>query len=130
MKIARSRSVSAKGTTRAERKLSSSGSESGALPRDLPLEWVDPARLATFEAPDDELIRAEETKRLKRAVAEELEVLDKREQHIARMRFLAEQPLPLSALGDQFGVSRERVRQLAERTRKKLQTRLRRRGFC
>ena len=44
--------------------------------------------------------------------------------------FLAEQPLPLSALGDQFGVSRERVRQLAERTRKKLQTRLRRRGFC
>lgn len=129
-KIARSRSVSAKGTTRAERKLSSSGSESGGLPRDLPLDWVDPARLATFEAPDVELIRAEETERLRRAVAEELEVLDNRERHIARMRFLAEQPLPLSALGDQFGVSRERVRQLAERTRKKLQNRLRRRGFC
>jgi RNA polymerase sigma-32 factor len=86
--------------------------------------------LATFDGPDDELIRVQETERLRRAVAEELEVLDKRERHIARMRFLAEQPLPLSTLGDHFGVSRERVRQLAERTRKKLQTRLRRRGFC
>lgn len=128
-KIAWSRSVSAKGTSRAERRLGCRGPEAERPGPDLPLEWIPAARLSTSCGPDDELIRIQEGKRLKLAVAEELEALDQREQRIARLRFLAERPVSLSELGEHFGVSRERVRQLAERTRKKLKARLKRRGF-
>ena len=41
--------------------------------------------------------------------------LDEREQRIVEARILAEEPLTLQELGDEFGVTRERVRQLEAR---------------
>lgn len=46
--------------------------------------------------------------------------LDKRERRIAHARFLSDEPCTLEALGREFGVSKERVRQLEVRVRDKL----------
>jgi RNA polymerase sigma-32 factor len=46
--------------------------------------------------------------------------LDEREQRIVEARILAEEPLTLQELGDEFGVTRERVRQLETRLVKRL----------
>ena len=48
------------------------------------------------------------------------EIDDERELAIWRERLMAEDPLPLAALGERFGVSRERVRQLEARLKKRL----------
>ena len=37
-------------------------------------------------------------------------------------RLLAEEPLTLQEIGDRYGISRERVRQIEERLKKKLKT--------
>jgi len=49
-----------------------------------------------------------------------LEKLDVREQRIVRARLMSDEPLTLSALGREMGVSKERVRQLEERVCRKL----------
>jgi RNA polymerase sigma-32 factor len=43
-----------------------------------------------------------------------------KEQVIFSKRLLAEEPLTLQEIGDQYGISRERVRQLESRIKKKL----------
>jgi len=48
------------------------------------------------------------------------ERLKGREQVIFEKRLLAEEPLTLQEIGDQYGISRERVRQLEERLKRKL----------
>jgi len=63
-------------------------------------------------------------------VREKLEVFaetlsDVREQAIWRERLVVADPLPLSALGLRFGVSKERIRQIEARMRKRLKTFLR-----
>lgn len=49
-----------------------------------------------------------------------LERLDARERRIVRARLMSDQPKTLEALGNEMGVSKERVRQLEERVRRKL----------
>ena len=51
--------------------------------------------------------------------------LNEREQQIIRARWLADEPETLAALGDRFGISYERVRQLEARALEKLKTRVR-----
>lgn len=51
--------------------------------------------------------------------------LGERDQQILRERMLAEEPRTLAELGEEFGVSRERVRQLEARLMKQLQARMR-----
>jgi RNA polymerase sigma-32 factor len=46
--------------------------------------------------------------------------LDDRERRILEKRLLAEEPVTLQEIGEEFGVSRERVRQLEERLKKKI----------
>jgi RNA polymerase sigma-32 factor len=46
--------------------------------------------------------------------------LDERENFILDRRLMSEEPLTLQELGEEFGVTRERVRQLVERLKKKL----------
>jgi RNA polymerase sigma-32 factor len=46
--------------------------------------------------------------------------LDQREKGILDLRLLSDDPLTLQELGEKFGVSRERVRQIAERLKKRL----------
>ena len=128
-KIARSRSVSARGTTRAERNLGGSTDGSRRPARDVPLDKVDPSHLTSKNTPDEEVERKEEAELLRKAVAEGLEVLDPRERHIVQAYFLAENPVSLSAIGVEYGISRERVRQLAQRVRRKLRSLLKRRGL-
>jgi hypothetical protein len=49
-----------------------------------------------------------------------LGVLNNRERRIFEARGLADEPVTLEALGDEFGVSRERVRQIEERAFEKV----------
>lgn len=81
-----------------------------------------PARTpsAEDEVGDAELRRVFQEKVL--AFAEELE---ERDQQILRERLLAEEPKTLAELGKEFGVSRERVRQLEARLMKRMQAYLR-----
>lgn len=58
------------------------------------------------------------------AIEQAMQELSEREQLIIRSRFLTEDPCTLEVLGTQLGVSKERVRQLEERARKKLRVRL------
>jgi len=51
-----------------------------------------------------------------------LGALDPRERRIFESRRLAEDPITLAELADEFGVSRERVRQIEARTFEKVQT--------
>jgi RNA polymerase sigma-32 factor len=127
--IARSRSVSARGTTRAERKLLGSSSSPNAPKRDVPLDSVRPTDLPWCNGAEHCVIYDQEAERLKRAVSEALELLDRRERSIAKWRFLADKPRSLADIGNEFGVSRERARQIAERARKKLRKKLRAEGF-
>jgi RNA polymerase sigma-32 factor len=62
-----------------------------------------------------------------RWLAEALGELSPREQHIIRQRRLAEQGITLEELGREFGVSKERVRQLEHRALRKLKTAIGRR---
>ncbi len=78
-------------------------------------------RLAS-DGPDPEELTAEseQRSRAKDAVRLALETLSERERLIARERLMSEDPLTLQTLGEMLGVSKERVRQLEERTRTKL----------
>lgn len=59
-----------------------------------------------------------------RRVRKALSTLNDREREIVRRRLLSEDPSSLAMLGESFGVSRERVRQIQERAQKKLRTAL------
>jgi RNA polymerase sigma-32 factor len=78
------------------------------------------------DSPDPEtLIQAKEEKDLAlKAVASVRSDLNAKENIILDERLLSEDPSTLQSLGDQFGVSRERVRQLESRVLKKLKERL------
>jgi RNA polymerase sigma-32 factor len=59
-------------------------------------------------------------------VNEFAEELEPRERQIVEQRILAEEPRTLQELGDEFGVTRERVRQLEARLVKRLREYLQR----
>jgi RNA polymerase sigma-32 factor len=82
-------------------------------------------RLASASpTPEDEAGRREGRERARTAVAQALGELTDREQLIVRERLMADEPRTLQELGTRLGVSKERVRQLEERARTKLRTRL------
>jgi RNA polymerase sigma-32 factor len=60
------------------------------------------------------LTEREESDNRRKALGEALGVLNNRERRIFEARRLADEPVTLEALGDEFGVSRERVRQIEE----------------
>jgi RNA polymerase sigma-32 factor len=74
---------------------------------------------------DDELSGAEERVMVSGKVCAALERLDPRERFIVEQRVMSEQPLTLKELGDHFGFSRERARQLEIRAKEKLREELR-----
>jgi RNA polymerase sigma-32 factor len=59
-----------------------------------------------------------------------LAVLNEREVQVIRLRFLSRKPWSLEEIGQQMGVSRERIRQIEERSLEKLYRRLHQRGLC
>ena len=58
---------------------------------------------------------------MNRPLTESLSVLNSRERHIFEARRLAEEPIKLEKLAREFGVSRERVRQIEVRAFEKVQ---------
>jgi RNA polymerase sigma-32 factor len=79
---------------------------------------------ATGPAHDDRLSAAEEETRLRSGVSAAMAQLDPRERFIIEHRFMRDTPMTLSELGDHFGFSRERARQLELRAMGKLRGRL------
>jgi RNA polymerase sigma-32 factor len=67
------------------------------------------------------LARGEEMDNRRQALSEALSVLNDRERRIFEARRLADEPITLEELADEFGVSRERVRQIEVRAFEKIQ---------
>ena len=79
---------------------------------------------ACDELQDDRLGRVRESARVQRDVQDALAQLDDRERAIVQERFMADDPVSLQDLGNRFGFSRERARQLELRARGKLRAAL------
>jgi RNA polymerase sigma-32 factor len=77
-------------------------------------EWQD---WLADDTPSQErvLLEAEELDHRRQALGEALTVLNPRERRIFEARRLADEPITLEELADEFGVSRERVRQIEVR---------------
>src|SRR5512143_736383 len=75
-------------------------------------------------AQDEELSGAQEQRLVQGKVGEALARLDQRERYIIERRVMSERPLTLKELGEHFGFSRERARQLEIRAKEKLRQEL------
>jgi RNA polymerase sigma-32 factor len=88
----------------------------------------------TLESPDrnqeERAASAETETHVQSAVRAALEMLDERERYIAETRLMAEpeDALSLTDIGEHFGVSRERARQLEARAKQKLRARIKQLG--
>jgi RNA polymerase sigma-32 factor len=67
------------------------------------------------------LVATEESDNRRKALGEALDVLNERERRIFEARRLVDEPITLEELADEFGVSRERVRQIEVRAFEKVQ---------
>jgi RNA polymerase sigma-32 factor len=83
-------------------------------------EWQD---WLVDDAPSQErtLVENEEFGNRRKALGEALSVLNERERRIFEARRLADDPITLEELAEEFGVSRERVRQIEVRAFEKVQ---------
>ena len=83
-------------------------------------EWQD---MLVADGPDQEslAVDANELEWRRDLLAKGLEKLNDREQHILKKRRLSEEAMTLADLGEIYGVSRERVRQIEARAFEKLQ---------
>jgi RNA polymerase sigma-32 factor len=83
-------------------------------------EWQD---WLVDESPSQErtLVENEELDNRRKALSQALSVLNERERRIFEARRLADEPITLEELADEFGVSRERVRQIEVRAFEKVQ---------
>lgn len=102
--------------------------------RDVSLD--DPAYVDTDEtrgdriaderpSPETTVAEHELAERARDQIREAMSELDPRERYIIQRRFLSRQPTTLKELGESFGISRERVRQLEARAKAKMKLRLR-----
>ena len=72
-------------------------------------------------SPEALAINHSETSRRRRLLVDALKTLNERERHIFVERRLKDDPITLEELGQQYGISRERVRQLEARAFEKVQ---------
>src|SRR6202044_2038619 len=77
--------------------------------------------------PQDVVIHRRDTQTRSRWLAEAISDLSPREQQIIRQRRLEDEGATLEFLGREFGISKERVRQLEQRAMVKLRTAIMRR---
>ena len=75
-------------------------------------------------AQEEEACLADEREHLQAALKQVVAELSPRERRIVRQRWLTDEPKTLEQLGAAFGVSKERVRQLEERAKKRMRERL------
>jgi RNA polymerase sigma-32 factor len=74
-------------------------------------EWVDWLVDDSVD-PESRLAESEQSENRRKALGQALRVLNDRERRIFEARRLADDPVTLQGLADEFGVSRERVRQI------------------
>jgi RNA polymerase sigma-32 factor len=84
-------------------------------------EWQDWLVDESSADQESRIAESEESESRKKALAEALSVLSARERRIFEGRRLAEDPSTLEDLASQFGISRERVRQIEVRAFQKVQ---------
>jgi RNA polymerase sigma-32 factor len=75
-------------------------------------------------SPEEDACLADQRAQLHAALQKVVAELSPRERRIVRQRWLTEDPKTLEQLGVAFGVSKERVRQLEERAKKRMRVRL------
>src|SRR5262249_21158705 len=75
-------------------------------------------------SPEEEACLADERHQLHAALLKVVAELSPRERRIVSQRWLTDEPQTLEQLGAAFGVSKERVRQLEERAKKRMRERL------
>ncbi|MBI2608829.1 MAG: RNA polymerase factor sigma-32 [Deltaproteobacteria bacterium] len=75
------------------------------------------------ETPDETLAQEQELRKIQEKLAEFEKTIKKQEKDyfIFKNRIVAEKPLTLQKIGNKYSISRERVRQIEERVKKKLQ---------
>lgn len=83
-------------------------------------EWQD-WLVDDSDTQESRMLEEEETKNRRDALKDALSVLNDRERRIFEARRLAEDPVTLEDLSEEFGVSRERVRQIEVRAFEKVQ---------
>jgi RNA polymerase sigma-32 factor len=82
-------------------------------------------RLASpIPTPEDEIATAEQKTRVEDALTLAVDELPPREREIMRSRWLTETPETLEEVGHRFGISKERVRQLEERAKRRVRERV------
>ena len=88
-------------------------------------EWQD-WLVDDSESQESLLVQAEQSENRHRALGRALTVLNSRERSIFEARRLADKPMTLEELADEFGVSRERVRQIEVHAFEKVQKAIKR----
>jgi len=84
-------------------------------------QWQDWLADDDAESQEDELVQSDEFETRMTLLQSAMGELNEREQHILQERRLSEEPKTLEELADQYGVSRERIRQIEVRAFEKLQ---------
>ncbi len=79
---------------------------------------------STEQTPEDNAAERNERELMSKALRQVVEELSPRERRIVNERWLTESPVTLEELGVSFGVSKERVRQIEERAKKRMRARL------
>jgi RNA polymerase sigma-32 factor len=94
--------------------------------KDVALDATAPGELVGERIDADEALAACQVRRAVRDKMKMLEAsLDDRERAIIAQRLTADEPMTLGEVGKRFGISRERVRQLESRLKKRLKVHLR-----
>jgi RNA polymerase sigma-32 factor len=122
--IAKSLGVEENEVVEMNRRLSGDASLNAPVREEGEGEWQD---WLVDESTNQEAVLAESEERdnRTRALRKALTVLNDRERRIFEARRLAEEPITLEELSDEFGVSRERVRQIEVRAFEKVQAAVR-----
>jgi RNA polymerase sigma-32 factor len=109
------------------RRLGGDASLNEPIREDGDSEWQD---WLVGESPDQEttLVASDEFDNHRKVLSDALGVLNGRDRRIFEGRRLAEDPMTLAELADEFGVSRERVRQIEVRAFEKVQEAVKNRG--
>ena len=94
---------------------------------DVPIGEGDEATLLNFlpddkQSPEEQIAETQYRELLREKMAQFAQGLKDKELVIYQERLLNEDPLTLREIGEKYGISRERVRQIEERVKKKLKT--------
>ena len=73
-----------------------------------------------YKNPEEEVIENEKEEILKKELWKALDVLNERERYIILNRYLTDNPKTLQEIGDEYGITRERVRQIEKRALEKI----------